>query len=215
MAYEIYILDGETTGMDAQKNDLIELCMWRLGDEESKTWRMKPKNPGAIRSEALRINGHKLEDLLHQTDYGRQTYLEQAKVLPEIEMWVMNDNEAAENRVIVGQNPKFDLDFMIATWQKNNSEDTFPFGYWIGTGEDRRHVCKVFDTLNLVELIDVIIGKHRPRYNLANLAKDFKITKAQAHRADGDVKMTKDLFVKLFDVLKPAIIANFSNEDSV
>ena len=48
MSYAVYVCDTETTGLDAEKNDVIEVCFWRLGEPESRTWHMKPFNPENI-----------------------------------------------------------------------------------------------------------------------------------------------------------------------
>jgi DNA polymerase III alpha subunit (gram-positive type) len=61
----------------------------------------------------------------------------------------------------------------------------------------------------MVRLIDLCTGKKRRAYGLGALQKAFGVTKAQAHRADGDVKMTKELFEKLIAVLKGPICEAF------
>jgi hypothetical protein len=37
------------------------------------------------------------------------------------------------------------------------------------------------------------------------------VTKATAHRADGDVKMTKELFEKIYAVLKDPLVEAFND----
>ena len=212
MSYTMYVCDVETTGKEYKKHDIIEICLWRINDNEVKTWCLKPLNPDTIEDEALRVNKHKKEDILHKTEEGKNTYLDPNSVLPEIEMWMMEDGAAAEDRVFIGQNPRFDYDFMLELWRKLDSEDTYPFGQWFGSGEDKRNQGVIIDTIDLVRLADLCLGKKRPRYNLGSLVKDFGVTKAQAHRAEGDVKMTKDLFLKLFDVIKPAFVEAFGEE---
>ena len=200
--YISYCIDTETTGTDENRNEIIELCIWRLGDAESKTWCLKPLSPENIEDEALRINGHLLEDILWKTQKGKETYRLPKEVLPEIEMWIMEDGAAAEERVFIGQNPDFDYRFMLELWKKHGSEDNFPFGYWIeGKNGSRRNQGYIIDTMQLARLIDVCTGKKRARYGLGALVKGFSITKAQTHRAAGDVKMTKELFEKIFKVL--------------
>lgn len=214
MSYVQYVCDVETTGRDPEKHDIIEVCFWRLGDGESKTWWLTPLSPDNIEDEALRINKHLKEDILHQTEEGRAKYRHPSEVLPEIEMWLMEDGAAAEERVFIGQNPDFDYDFLLALWRKLNAEDDYPFGYWIEGKDGKRNQGYIIDTIQLARLIDVCTGKKRARYGLGALVRDFGVTKSTAHRADGDVKMTKELFEKIFTVLKGPLAEAFMNSYS-
>jgi len=209
--YVQYVVDCETTGVNPDKHDVIEVCFWRLSDDECKTWCLKPLDVEAIDDRALKINKHKRDDLIHKTAKGRETYLDPAVVLPEIEMWIMQDGVGSENRVFIGQNPKFDYDFLVKLWQKMNTEETFPFGFWLGEGEDRINLGFIIDTIQLARVIDLCTDKRRRRYGLGALVKDFGITKAQAHRADGDVKMTKDLYLKMIEGIREAAVEHFSD----
>jgi DNA polymerase III alpha subunit (gram-positive type) len=210
MSYVSYVIDVETTGTDPSINDIIEVCFWRIGDAESKTWCLAPLKPENISQEALNVNHHKLEDIIHKTAEGKDKYRHPSVVLPEIEMWLMEDGAAAEERVFIGQNPDFDYKFLLSLWKNMNSEDNFPFGYWMNDADgSRRNQGYIIDTIQLARLIDICTGKKRARYGLGALVKDFSITKATAHRADGDVKMTKDLFEKIFAVLKGPLTEAF------
>lgn len=211
MSYVQYIIDTETTGTDPIRHDIIEVCFWRLGDAESKTWWLTPLSPENIEEEALQINKHLREDILHQTKEGREKYKHPSEVLPEIEMWLMEDGAAAEERVFIGQNPMFDYEFLLALWRKMKAEKEFPFGYWIPNRDgSERNQGYIMDTMQLARLIDVCTGKKRARYGLGALVKDFSVTKSTAHRADGDVKMTKELYEKIIAVLKDPIVAAFN-----
>lgn len=211
MSYVQYVIDVETTGVNPEKHDIIEVCFWRLGDAESKTWWLTPLSPENIEEEALQINKHLREDILHQTKEGREKYKHPSEVLPEIEMWLMEDGAAAEERVFIGQNPMFDYEFLLALWRKMKAEKEFPFGYWIPNRDGtERNQGYIIDTMQLARLIDVCTGKKRARYGLGALVKDFGVTKSTAHRADGDVKMTKELYEKMIAVLKAPIIGAFN-----
>lgn len=75
MNFTFYVADIETTGLDSHLHDVIELSLYKLGAEEDiaqKTWCLKPLNPDTIDPVSLKINGHKLEDLLHKTKEGRE-----------------------------------------------------------------------------------------------------------------------------------------------
>ena len=113
MDYVIYVGDTETTGLDSRLNDVIELSLCRLTDGEQKTWCLRPINPGNIDQGALRVNGHKIEDLTGQTKEGREKYLDPNKVIIEIENMgntsaatvpVAMDKAVRDGRVRRGQN---------------------------------------------------------------------------------------------------------------
>ena len=93
MNYVIYVADVETTGLDSRIHDVIELSLNRLSDNVQKTWCLKPLNIPGIDPGALRVNGHKLEDLKHETKHGRETYLDPRKVIVEIENWMGRSGE--------------------------------------------------------------------------------------------------------------------------
>ncbi len=188
--FVIYVLDTETTGFDDRLNDVIEISIYRLNDDVQHTWCLKPLNNDTIEAGALRVNGHKLEDLKHETKLGRETYLPPAKVLVDIENWIMEDGVTSEDRIIIGQNISFDKNFLLQLWNKCNSPGTFPFGR------------KMLDTIQFALTLDLAKGIKRKWYTLSALADDFGIKKEKAHRADADTRMTKDLWLRQIDFLK-------------
>ncbi len=194
-SFVLYVLDTETTGLDKEKHEIIELSILRINDSAQKTWCIKPSNYDSIESEALRINGHKLEDLKHQTAFGRETYKAADKVIAEIENWMMEDCVSSSDRILVGQNPSFDVGFLQKFWSNLNSEDTFPFG--------KRPF--IMDTRQIALLIDLALGTRREFYNLGSLASDFGVKKEKAHRADSDTRMTKELWEKQFDLISKGL----------
>ncbi len=192
MSFVIYVVDTETTGFDPDVNDVIELSIYRMSDDAQKTWCLKPINQNAIEAGALRVNGHKLEDLKHETKFGRETYLSPAKILVEVENWMMEDGVTSEDRILLGQNPNFDKSFMEKLWKKCDSSGTFPFGR------------KIVDTIQVTLLMDMARGYTRKGYSLSALASAFDVKKEKAHRADADTRMTKDLWLKQLSMLKEA-----------
>src|SRR5579864_7333521 len=128
MKYEVYVTDVETTGLDSRTNDVIELSILRLSTGEQRTWLIKPTNIETIDPAALRVNGHKIDDLRWETKLGRETYRDANQVLVEAENWLADDGLPSENRVLCGQNIAFDRDMLQQLWIKCNSKDSFPFG---------------------------------------------------------------------------------------
>ena len=187
---QIYILDLETDSLCYINGEIIEASFYRLSDNIQKTWYLKPTNYETISADALRINGHKLEDLKHETKFGRDTYIEPSKAIVEIENWIMEDGCQTSERVIVGHNPTFDRNFLQQLWAKNNCSDSFPFGK------------RMIDTLQIALIMDMVNETKRDSYSLISLAKDFGVKIEKAHRADADTRMTKDLFLNQIDYLK-------------
>lgn len=202
MAFVIYVCDTETTGLDSNTNEIVEISFWRLSDDEHKTWLLKALRPDTISEQALKKNGHKLEDVLCKSDFGKENYKEPTEVLKEIESWIMMDDSGIDSRVFVGQNPQFDLGFMKKLWENCKSSETFPFGDF------------VLDTIQIAKFIDLCTGRRRKFYNLSQLVKDFSVTKGKAHRAAEDTRMTKDLFLKQFEPVKTIIADIFKNSYS-
>lgn len=194
--FMIYVVDTETTGLDENKNEIIEISLYRINDNQQKTWCIKPTNYEVIQPDALRINGHKLDDLKHLTKFGKETYLDSTKVVVEIENWMMEDLGASEDRILVGQNPTFDIGFMKNLWIKNNSIETFPWG-------KRPHVL---DTRQIALFLDLVKGERSEYYNLGSLVEKFGVHKLKAHRAAEDTIMTKNLILAQLDIVRQLLV---------
>ena len=185
MTHEIYCLDCETTGLDPLKNEVIELSIKRMSDGAQKTWFMRPKRTDSIDHGALRINHHNLDDLLHKTKEGKEKYKDQSETLVEIEEWLNEDGASFRNRVPMGQNVQFDVQFLRQLWATNDSSDTFPFGH------------HSLDTMQIQFAIDYAKDKNNMKdsYSLASLIKSAGIKNEKAHSADADVRATAELFL--------------------
>lgn len=190
MEYVIYVADVETTGLDSRVNDVIELSLHRLTDDVQKTWCFKPLNPSHIDPDSLRINGHKLEDLLHQTKEGRERYVDPVKAIVEIENWMMEDGVPTTQRVMAGQNVAFDRDFCEQHWIKCQSKDSFMFGR------------RTLDTMQIEFFLDLCKGEMSEGYSLKNLTKKYGLKNDKAHTAAADVKVTKEVLQKQIEFFK-------------
>jgi DNA polymerase III epsilon subunit-like protein len=193
MNYIIYVVDVETTGLDDRLNDIIELSIHRLTDDIQKTWCIKPINVDNIDPTSLRINGHKLEDILHKTKDGRDRYLDANKVIVEVENFVMEDNVPNTQRVLAGQNVSFDKGFLEQHWNKCQSKDSFPFSR------------RTLDTMQIQFFLDLCQGTMMEGYSLNNLVKKYGIKNEKAHSAAADVKATKEVLLKQVEIFKKAL----------
>jgi len=194
MDYVIYVADVETTGLDSRTSDVIELSLHRLTDNVQKTWCIKPFNPDGIDADSLRINGHKREDILHQTKEGRERYLDPLKVMVEIENWTMEDGVRTSERILAGQNIGFDVDFLEQMWLKGQAKDSFPFS-----------IKRMLDTMQIEFFMDLCKGKMSEGYSLKNLTSKYGLKNEKAHTAAADVKVTKDILLKQIEIFKKAL----------
>src|ERR1019366_5801292 len=157
-----------------------------------KTWCIKPMNYEAVEAEALRINGHKLDDMKHLTKFGVEAYKDPASVVVEIENFMAEDLVSSGERVLCGQNVQFDLVFIEKLWADNNATDTFPFG--------KRPL--LLDTKQIALFLDIAMGTESQYYNLGSLVTKYGVKKEKSHAAAGDTKMTKDVLLKQFELVK-------------
>jgi DNA polymerase III alpha subunit (gram-positive type) len=206
--YIINVVDTETTSLSPITGEIIELSIMRfyLSNPEvieQKTWCIKALNEEGIEDAALKVSGHKKDDILWKTEEGKQLYKHPVEVIPDIERWIVTDDMSAHDRIFAGQNPMFDFEFMLETWKRNNALDSFPFVHG--------HNKLVVDTKMLTMIIDLCMGKKRKKYSLGNLISDFGIKKGKAHRADEDVRMTKDLLVKQLQGISKAVKESFAD----
>lgn len=196
MKYVFYGCDTETTGLDHIKNDIIEISLYRLSDDIQKTWLIKPININNIEIDALRINGHLLEDLKGETKHGRDAYQDANKVIIEIENWLSEDDAITANRVLIGHNINFDKNMIEQLWFKCNASDSFPFGR------------RVLDTMQIALMMDFAQNNFDEAYSLKNLAKKHGVINAKAHSAESDTKCTVDIFRKQAEILRKALNEN-------
>lgn len=183
--YVFYCLDVESTGLSAEKHDVIELSLLRMSDGLQKTWKIKPSNFDSIDDGALRVNGHKKEDITWQTKIGRETYQDPRKVIIEIENFILEDGVSAETRCLIAQNTAFDLSMIQGLWKKCDSFETFPFG--------RRYL----DTM-IIELYHDFLSQNfsETGYSLNALSKKYGVKNLKAHTAEADTAACRDVFLK-------------------
>jgi DNA polymerase III alpha subunit (gram-positive type) len=191
--YSFFTLDVETTSLSLIDGDIIELSIFKMSDGTQKTWCLKPLNPDKIDLGALKVNNHKLDDLLWKTKEGREKYLEPSDVLVEVENWIADDNLPAERHCIIGHNAGFDKQRLEFLWEKCGAQDSFPFG--------RRYI----DTMILELAFDYAKGQFAEGYGLKNLTKKYGVKNERAHSAASDTIATKQVFDNQIEYLQKLI----------
>jgi len=183
----VYAVDTETTNLSEEVGDIIEISLLRTSDMQQKTWWIKPTNPDGIDDGALKVNGYLREDLLWQTDAGKEKFKLLDEVLPQIENWVYDDGEVPFNRILAGHNVSFDEKFIKKAWQKIGCVDTYPFSSY----------GMLIDTKSLTLFYDWMNGLHNEKYNLGACIKKFGLEKRKYHGAEEDTKSAYDLLMHL------------------
>ena len=191
--YTLFHCDIESTGLSPYTYDIVELSLYRSSDDVQKTWCLKPFNLENIDTGALRINGHKLEDITHRTKYGVDTYLDPNKVIVEIENWVAEDNVPSANRVLCGANSGFDKGMLDQLWIKCNSPETFPFG--------RRYI----DIQQIEFFLNMCQGEMLESYSLFSIAKKYGIKNEKSHTAASDTMAAKQVFDKQVEFFRKVL----------
>src|SRR5258706_3252932 len=131
MTRQLYFVDLETTGLNDQLHEPIELSLIRQLDGKQITLLIQPQNFNDIEPDALRINGHQLDDLqrgFRTTESGVERYLDLNVALVQIEDFLSEDMTPSADRVLVGQNVQFDIRFLQSAWRRAGHHDTYPFG---------------------------------------------------------------------------------------
>lgn len=190
--FSLYVADTETTGLSDLDHSIIEISILRVNDNVQRTWCIAPHRFDTIQMDALRINGHRIEDLKHLTEYGKNTYKSARDVIPDIENFFADDAEPAENRILVGQNPGFDLGFMQEMWKREGSLDMFPFGSRPFT----------LDTRQIQVFLDLAFDEAEDYYNLGSLIKRYGVKNTKAHTAAADTLATKEVFMGQLNKIK-------------
>ena len=192
LPFQIYIADTETTGLDENINEIIELSLYHLNQNRQKTWHLRALKPETAQPDALRINGHSLENISHKTAEGREKYKEPKTVVVDVENWMMEDLSSPEEKILVGHNIQFDENFLRRLWDNQNSKDTYPFG-------TRPFLL---DTRQIELFINLVQRNRNEYYNLGSLVKKYGLKNSKAHSAASDTLATKELLLKQLEIFQ-------------
>jgi DNA polymerase-3 subunit alpha (Gram-positive type) len=166
-----YILDVETSGLNAKINEITEFSIVRCSDLVQKTWYLKIRNPKVCQPQALAITGKTIKELL-----SRENHLED--VIDDINAFIEEDGGKPNERVIIAHNYSFDQRFCEQNWEKYNK--TFPANMWECTmAMSKKYIKQIFP------------DEKRPKATLDHLLKRFNIKQKETlHSAATDCRAT-------------------------
>ena len=184
MKKKVFWFDVETTGLDAQKQDVIQLAyMIEIDGEvkESGNVFMQPFSYENISQEALNVHGTTIEQLKSYQEPS-SAYIELHKVLGRY----VNKYDKTDKFQPAGYNVRFDLDFLKQFFIKNDDEY---FGSFFNyKGIDPLPVLYFFDGTGRINPLK--------NYKLETVCEYFEIG-IDAHDALSDIRATKMLVERL------------------
>ena len=188
MNNKIFYFDTETTGLDPQKNDIIQLAYIVEIDGEVKEegeFKLQPINYDTVEKGALEVNKITIEQLKTYP----QPQLVHGQIVNLLDKYVDKYNKM-DKFLPAGYNVKFDMDMFRQFFFKNNHKY---FGSYFGY-----HMLDPVTFLMFLELKGLI---KLDSYKLVDVCKYFGI-ELDAHDALSDIKATRELVHKLMEFLK-------------
>jgi DNA polymerase-3 subunit epsilon len=175
--------DVETTGLDCEKQDIVQLAMIVVIDNEevaTKEIRMKPFCFENVQTSALEVHGITIEEIQKYQD-PQSAYQETISFLSQH----CDKFDRADKFYPGGYNVRFDLDFLAAFFRKNNDKY---FGSWQN--------WRVMDPLPLLYTMDACKQLSLPNYKLETVAEYFGV-ELKAHDAVSDVRASREVWKRL------------------
>lgn len=118
------IIDSESTGLKVNVHELTELSIIDCDSMVQKNWLFGIKNPKVADPFALQLTGKTIKELT-----SRQLFLEH--VIDEIDEFVKDGEEDADNIVMIAHNASFDRRMVEYNWSVFGRK--FPANYWLDT----------------------------------------------------------------------------------
>ena len=175
---KILWLDTETTGLEPQKNAIIQMAV--LIEIEGKIKEelnlfLRPMDIDKVEQEALDIHGHTKEKIWEFPPPEKAMARLQKTMLNHV-----NKFDKSDKFVMAGYFVRFDMDFLRALFEKLGDKY---FGSWFFSVS--------YDVQNLVAE-RVARGFRAPNYKLETVCEQFGV-KIDAHDALSDIKATRKL----------------------
>ena len=189
MGLNYYVIDIETTGLNASYHEMIEISVIRANDRVQLTRYIKCVYPERSSFDALKATGKTLADL--------EIGVSKEQVINEVNDFFNLDNSAPANRCIVGHNIiAFDSKFLHSTWASVNS--IFPANLYLDTITLTKQFIKTHDLSN-VNVPKTATGKVSTKLHSALELTGTKKATNKAHTAQSDTRNTFVLWKKLVE----------------
>lgn len=188
MNKKVFWFDVETTGLDAKRQDIIQLAYLIEIDKEIKeegSLRLQPFNYATIDKMALEVSKTTIEDLKTYQSPPRAYQL----IVSHLDKYVDKYNKQ-DKFAPAGYNIGFDTRFLKEFFLKNNNKY---YGAYFNY-----HLLDVFSLLFILEYKGLLKLEN---YKLETVAKYFDIN-YHSHNALDDIKTTRIVFQKLLQYIK-------------
>ncbi|NCC60072.1 MAG: 3'-5' exonuclease [Verrucomicrobiae bacterium] len=185
---KLLFLDCETTGVDNTKNGIIQIAGIIEIDgivKEEFNLRCRPFKGQIYTLEALRVTGITKEEIEAYPE-PREAYM---TLIALFEKYISRYDKT-DKFYMVGQNTKFDYDFMNA-WFRNNGNNFF-YAYIF---------YHLIDVIQATALFTVAGRFKLPDMKLATVAEHFGIP-LKAHDAMEDIRATRQIFYTYAALIK-------------
>lgn len=173
-----YILDTETGGISPYTDGLLSVSLKKLGDDEVKTWFIKPKAGKLYSYSAQRVNKLDLDSL---ENIGHTI----TQVLDDLQLNYFNEKKVR----IIGHNIEFDLKFLLQAAKELKVK--MPIIEYICTMDLAKvHLkqTKILKSIKLTEVFEYFF----PGNDLIE----------KAHESEADVLITEKIFSPLWELEK-------------
>jgi len=178
-------LDVETTGLDSKEHGVIQLaCLVenKQGEIIDKfEIRIKPFKGCIYSADAKKVHGKSKKEI--------KTYVPEKEAVTKFILWLQKYQINKEQYSITGYNSRFDQEFIISLFERNNIPFWTYFNYYD---------IDVFALIKILDLSGTFEGKKSKKLVAVCNSQGIKIN---AHDALSDIEATRKLYNKVMKKL--------------
>jgi len=179
------VLDTETTGLDPIFHEVIQvaaiLCDGQLNELDRISFKLRPKFIERASEKALEVNGY------HPRTW-KPDFFSHRKALNHLNKFLNAGTKDGSSLIMVGQNVKFDYEFMKALYDRE--DQFFPFA------------PETLDLIMVAKMWSAANDKVLKRFSLKHLAEFTNQVNTKPHDAEADAEVTLDILRWFVDDLK-------------